>query len=159
MAIQITKEQKGGVLHVKLLGAIDENTSFEQSIGGVPPSEIRLNCKEVSRINSTGVKMWIRYFLAAKQKGTLILFEECSPAIVEQFNLISNFACGGKIDSVVAPYCCESCKAEIRGTVQSAEMEKISRDPPPVPCPKCGKNAVFDDVPEEYFAFLARSAR
>jgi hypothetical protein len=153
--LNVIKEQKGNVLAVRLAGSIEESVNFDQLIGP-PPAELQVNCKEVPRINSVGVKAWIKYFQGAQAKGTKLSFVECSTAIVEQINLISNFTCGGLVDSVYVPFSCENCKTELVGLFKTADLKKVNCEPPELKCSKCGGRAVFDDIPEEYFGFLMR---
>lgn len=156
MAINVSKEQKPGGVVVKLSGSIEESVNFESIIGFPPPGEMQVNCRDVSRINSVGVKSWIKYFQAAQQKGAKLVFVECSTAIVEQINLISNFTCGGRVESIYVPFACQSCKAELLGLFKCDDLKKLDMDIPPINCNKCSGKAVFDDIPEEYLGFLER---
>ncbi len=153
--VNVVKEQKGNILHVRLSGSIEESVNFDQLIGA-PPAEMHVNCKEVPRINSVGVKAWIKYFQAAQSKGTKLTFLECSTAIVEQINLISNFTCGGRVESIYVPFSCTGCKSELVGLFKSDDLKKLNLQIPDLKCTKCGGKAIFDDIPEEYFAFLNR---
>jgi anti-anti-sigma regulatory factor len=153
--VNVVKEQKGSVLVVRLSGSIEESVNFDQLIGP-PPAELWVNCKEVPRINSVGVKGWIKYFQSAQTKGTKLKFVECSTAIVEQINLISNFTCGGTVESIFVPFSCTSCKTELVGLFKCEDLKKLQLKLPDLKCTKCGGKAVFDDIPEEYFGFLSR---
>lgn len=153
--LNVVKEQKGTVLVVRLAGSIEESVNFDQLIGA-PPAELHVNCKEVPRINSVGVKAWIKYFQGAQAKGTKLKFVECSTAIVEQVNLISNFTCGGQVESIFVPFSCVSCKSELVGLFKTEDLKKLQLKLPDLKCTKCGNKAVFDDIPEEYFGFLMR---
>jgi anti-anti-sigma regulatory factor len=153
--VNVVKEQKGNVLVVRLTGSIEESVNFDQLIG-VPPGELWVNCKEIPRINSVGVKAWIKYFQGAQAKGTQLKFFECSTAIVEQINLISNFVCGGLVESIFVPFSCTSCKSELVGLFKCEDLKKLQLRLPDLKCSKCGGKAVFDDIPEEYFGFLMR---
>lgn len=153
--VNVVKEQKGNLLEVRLSGSIEESVNFDQLIG-TPPAELRVNCKEVPRINSVGVKAWIKYFQAAQAKGTRLLFAECSTAIVEQINLISNFTCGGEVESIYVPFSCGNCKSELVGLFKTGDLRKLNLKIPDLKCSKCGGVATFDDIPEEYFGFLSR---
>ena len=153
--LNIAKEQKGSALLVRLSGSIEESVNFDQLIGP-PPAELIVNSKEVPRINSVGVKAWIKYFQGAQQKGTKLVFVECSTAIVEQINLISNFICGGAVESVYVPFACEKCRSELVGLFKVEDLKKMAMNLPELKCTKCGGKAVFDDIPEEYFGFLDR---
>lgn len=151
--LNVVKEQKGNALHVRLTGSIEESVNFDQLIGQ-PAPEMVVNCKGVPRINSVGVKAWIKYFQAAASKGTKLKFVECSTAIVEQINLISNFTCGGEVESIFVPFSCETCKSELVGLFKTETLKKVEFSLPDLKCSKCGGKAVFDDIPEEYFNFL-----
>lgn len=153
--VNVVKTQQGTVLLVRISGSIEESVNFDQLIGP-PPAELHVNCKEIPRINSVGVKAWIKYFQAAQAKGTKIKFIECSSAIVDQFNLISNFSAGGTVESIYVPFSCSSCKTELMGLFKTEDLKKLNFEIPELKCSKCGNKAVFDDIPEEYFGFLMR---
>lgn len=153
--LNIVKEQKGNVLVVRLAGSIEETVNFDQLIGP-PPAEIHVVCKDVPRINSVGVKSWIRYFQGAQAKGTKIKLLECSTAMVEQINLISNFTAGGSVESIFVPFSCEKCKTELVGLFKTEDLKRMNMNIPDLKCTKCGSKAVFDDIPEEYLSFLTR---
>jgi hypothetical protein len=155
LVVNVVKEQKGTALVVRLAGSIEENVSFDQLIGA-PPAELHVICKEVTRINSVGVKSWIKYFQSAQAKGTKLLFQDCSTAIVEQINLISNFTAGGAVESIYVPFSCQTCKSELVGLFKADDLKKLQFKLPELKCTKCSGKAVFDDIPEEYFAFLMR---
>ncbi len=154
--VNVVKEQQGTVLHVRLVGSIEESVNFDQLIGYPAPPlvEMHVNCKGVPRINSVGVKAWIKYFQAVATRGIKVRFIECSTAIVEQMNFISNFRCGGEVDSMFVPFSCEKCHSELVGLFKSDMVKKLQLKIPPLKCSKCGGRAVFDDVPEEYFGFM-----
>ncbi len=142
---------------VKLTGSIEENVDFGTLIGQPTAQKIDLLLKEVPRINSVGVKAWIKYFQGIAAKGVKLNFKECSTAIVEQINLISNFTCGGTVESIYVPFCCGSCNTELLGLFRAGDLKKINFQIPDLKCSKCGGAASFDDIPEEYFGFLMRS--
>jgi anti-anti-sigma regulatory factor/DNA-directed RNA polymerase subunit RPC12/RpoP len=153
--LNVIKELKGTILTVRLAGSIEESVNFDQLIGP-PPAELHVNCKEIPRINSVGVKAWIKYFQSVQAKGTKLVFKECSTAIVEQINLISNFTCGGSVESIYVPFSCTGCKAELVGVFKTEDLRRLQLKLPDLKCSKCGGKAVFDDIPEEYFGFLMR---
>ena len=153
--LNVSKEQKGSALNVRLSGSVEESVNFEQLIGAAP-AELNVNCKEIPRINSVGVKAWIKYFQGLQAKKVKITFTECSTAIVEQINLISNFTCGGAVESIYVPFSCQKCKSELIGLFKCEDLKKLQFNVPPVKCSKCGGQAIFDDIPDEYFGFLSR---
>lgn len=153
--VNVTKENRGKTLVIKIVGSIEETVDFDE-LFGPPPEDMEINCKEVPRINSVGVKGWIRYFQNCRAKGTNLHFVECSTAIVEQINLISNFTCGGSVDSIFVPFSCSKCKSELVGLFKTADLKRIEFKLPDLKCTKCGGAATFDDIPDEFFSFLMR---
>ena len=154
--IKATNNQSGDTFLVKLSGTIEENVDFAQIIGIPTAQKMDLQLREVLRINSVGVKAWIKYFQGIAAKGIQLRFLECSTAIVEQVNLISNFTCGGKVESIFVPFCCSKCSTELLGLFKCEDLKKINFEIPDLKCSKCGGAAQFDDIPEEYFGFLTR---
>lgn len=154
--LNVSKETKGSTLIVKLTGSIEESANLHHLIG-TTPKDVILNLKDVPRINSVGVKTWIKYFQELKASGVIFRFTECSTSIVEQLNLISNFSCGGKVDSIYVPFCCQSCNHEMVGLFYTDDLKKLNFKIPDTKCPKCSGKAIFDDLPEEYFGFIVRN--
>jgi anti-anti-sigma regulatory factor len=154
--VNITKNQQNDTLLVKISGSIEENVDFGQLIGIPTTPKMDVVLREVLRINSVGVKSWIKYFQSIAQKGIQLRFLECSTAIVEQINLISNFTCGGTVESIFVPFCCTKCNTELLGLFRCEDLKKINFELPNLKCSKCGGVAQFDDIPEEYFGFLQR---
>ena len=75
---------------------------------------------------------------------------------MEQINLISNFTCGGEVESIYVPFSCVNCKSELVGLFKCEDLKKLQLRLPDLKCSKCAGKAVFDDIPEEYFGFLMR---
>jgi anti-anti-sigma regulatory factor len=155
--LNVRCEDRGGVALIRLVGSIDENFDLERELGGPLPQNCEINCRDVSQVNSLGMKAWVNFFSRAAARGVQFAFTECSPAIVEQLNYITNFACGGRVLSVSLPFNCASCPRELNGVVRSEELRRASFRVPPIRCPRCGRAAHFDESPEEYFAFLIRT--
>ena len=154
--VKLKKERKGNALTVWIQGAIAETCDFKKSFGELPP-ELVVNCKEISRITSTGTRAWITYFNQVTAKGVKLRFEECSTAMLEQCNQISNFTCGGEIASGYLPYCCQTCHTPFLKLFGIQELKAMSPKPSDLTCPKCGGIALFDDIPDEYLRFLTRN--
>jgi anti-anti-sigma regulatory factor len=156
--LNVKREQQGGTLVLHLSGEVNEAVDFNQALGTTEPDTL-LNCKEVTRVNSVGVKGWVKFFQERVKQGTKLRFVECSPAIVEQLNIIMNFACGGRVESVYVPFVCTSptCRKSLVGLFKTDDLKRLNFNLPSVKCSKCGSEALFDDLPEEYFRFATRS--
>ena len=115
-----------------------------------------LHCMKVSRINSIGIKKWILYLQELDKQKVSYTFHEVSPALVEQFNVISNFGSQGKTLSVCLPYTCGKCNFTFNIVQTSEEILKNSCAVPSPACQKCNEpNAEFDDEEDGYLQFIA----
>lgn len=136
-----------------LQGSVDENTNFTalaSELKGI--SALRFDLSGVSRINSCGVRDWVNFIRTFPSTVRLEL-DKCSPVVVTQVNLISNFAGNAKILSVNAPFVCEACGHERELTVDVREGRRPTFEVGA--CPSCKKMEwIFDDVEESYFSFL-----
>jgi hypothetical protein len=152
---EVKKEQAGELQKLHFSGFLGEGVNLDQMIG--PTSkEVQVFCKDLVRINSMGVKLWINFFSSRTKAGAKLSFVECSPAIVKQINLISNFTCGGDVESIYVPFLCTKCNSEFNALLKTVELRKNPDKDPEVSCSKCSGKATFDDIREEYFAFLVR---
>jgi hypothetical protein len=156
--LKCEKSKQGSVETFKLSGIVNETFSLD------PPEtqELHVFCGGITRINSVGVKGWIQYFTGVSQMGVKLIFKECSPLIVEQLNMISNFSCGGTVESIQVPFTCQKCVCGAGGMSLVAKfscdaLKKANFQIGAAKCPKGDSQAVFDDFPEEYFAFLMRN--
>jgi len=61
-----------------------------------------INFKQVQYMNSCGVRAWIN-FLRELENNRKIIFEECTPEIMSQINMIPNFKSSAHIRSLYAP--------------------------------------------------------
>ena len=149
--IKKTKTPTG--LIVELSGTIEENVNFEVLIGDFT-GELTVKCKEISRINSVGVKTWLHYFRGLKSHRKSFKFTECSPPLVEQLNQILNFSCGGEVESLLLPFQCSKCQTEFVAICSTSELKANKLQVPKVTCEKPVCSAEFDGDPKEYFYFL-----
>lgn len=155
--LRINRSEEDGAVVATMIGAIEETVDFSETIGETGP-KLKVVTKLVTRINSLGVKSWVRYFDQLNRSGIEVVFSQCSPAIVAQLNLISNFNCGGAVESIYVPYVCQSCNAELVALFTTDALRKTQFRIPSLTCTKCqSTRTVFDDIPEEYFSFMMRS--
>jgi len=139
-----------------LSGAINESAEFRGLFGDIPQSAV-VNCKGISRINSVGVKGWIKFFGALKEEGKIITFEELSVCLVEQANNVRNFLCGFSVKSLCTPYMCDDDSETCIHVFTVDELKQCNFDPPDLKCGNSSGNCTFDDIPDQYFVFLKRS--
>jgi len=148
--LKIDRQDEPGLSRLTFKGIIDEDADFETAFESLKPS-IVLNFEGIELINSCGVREWVQA-VKAFPKGAKIIFEKCAPRIVEQANYVANFLGGGRITSFYAPYYCTKCKKEVNILLEA--NASLATKAPQQKCPACKSAMDFDDIEEEYFAFL-----
>ncbi len=153
--LTINKQILQDELHVELIGAIDEDTDFKE-LTGLEQNTISFDFKQVSMINSCGIREWIR-FLEKIPPKTAIVYQNCPQIIIEQINMVHGFfRKGAVISSLYAPYFCEKCNKEAKVHLQTEQIK--NRKAPKVECPHCGNEKMeFDAIEGQYFAFLGKT--
>lgn len=136
---------------INLKGEITETANFEALLA-VMDGSIEIDLSGITRINSTGVREWIHFARKAGEVVDHLTFTRCSIAIVQQLNMIANFAGSGTVTTVMAPFFCPACDTD------SNELIDVTKGPVDVDnlkvdCPSCGADMEFDDLPDEYFSF------
>ena len=154
-ALKWSVELSGDVLTVHLNGDIDENADL-YDLHPQLRGKVVLDLGGVRRINSAGVREWVNFIHEAEPLTDGISLLKCSPAIVMQMNMISNFRGTANVSSFFAPLVCPACHIE-RDELIELTPELAAALPGELPefkCPKCGALLELDDIPERYFAFL-----
>lgn len=151
--LTVNKVEVQNGLRVELQGAIEESVNLDQLIGPFQGS-LTVNCRGITRINSIGVKTWMRYFQGLRFNGKYFEFEEVPHPVIEQLNMIANFECGGKVVSILLPFSCTKCQSEFVASCQTKEIVESGFSIPVAKCEKTDCGARFDDDPDEYFYFL-----
>lgn len=157
--LNVIREDQGKVLVLRLIGMVDERVNLD-SIVGMPSKEIHFHCKEITRISSLGVRLWVQHLQKLEDAKTPMKFFELSPALMHQLNVMLNFIpLKAKIISVCAPYLCTNCKGNSVGIFNTEDIRDIrlaGQAIPKLKCPKCGSVSEFDDHESSYFSFITR---
>jgi hypothetical protein len=149
-------ELQGSKLTLQFKGTVDESFKIELP-DPKKVKEVHVHCKGVVRINSAGLKAWIKFFQALKAQKTSFTFHECSTAVVEQANLLPNFMVGGTVESLMVPFCCGGCGSDLAGFFRVEPLRRANFEVPSLDCPNCGASAEFDDFVDHYFGFLKKA--
>lgn len=155
--LQSNISHRRGVSYVKLAGVVDEDNQLGELVDQIGAGTVVIDLAEVERINSCGVRDWVNWLGRVEAKPAKVVLVECSPPIVAQINLVTNFVGGGTIKSFYAPYFCAECNQEKVLLVDVADVAGARTgevDPPTCRCDDCDLVMDFDDLPDSYFAFL-----
>jgi len=159
MDINIQIGKKDDWDHVTYIGPINEDSELHlNQIESQLGKNVIINFRQVEYVNSCGVRSWIN-FLRGIQESREIIFEECTPEIVSQINMIPNFKGKAHIKSVYASFSCDECEN------QHWELYEEGRNLPSSPdesvaekaCPKCGSEMEMEELEDEFFAWIEAS--
>jgi ABC-type transporter Mla MlaB component len=143
------------VFHVLLEGEITEHSYELLQLRGQLEKKARrvvFDLAGIRRINSAGVHKLIR-FLQVLEKSCRLEAERCSPAIVNQLNMLPELCRRMQVRSIIVPLECFDCCAEHEITYElSGDAEAPSI--PEVPCDECNGKMVLAEPEDRYFAFL-----
>ena len=151
-----TKEIIDDVLLVKLVGTIDEDC-YLKDIFINSQKRLAIDVSGITRINSCGIRTWVNVMELLTQSHN-VLFIECAPVVIRQFNMISNFGARGVVQSFLLPYFCEKCNQEFLFRADTREF-LLQQQPLKAPlyyCSDCNGRLEFDDIEAKYFYFLTQ---
>jgi hypothetical protein len=141
----------------QLEGAVDGAQDFHELLPALSAGAA-IDCEGVTRINSSGIKAWMKFFCAPNIITLTLRFEAVSIPLVEQLNMFRNFLGGGKVISMAVPFRCEACDLNFSNIFQSQDALRFKDKDAKEACTQCGKPARFDDLADEYFQFMGRKA-
>jgi hypothetical protein len=132
---------------------MDEQADF-LSIASSVTGKIRINTRGVTRVSSTGAKAFLIFLGQCSTSGVEVTHEECSPAVVHHLPIIMQLNPSTRVDSVMAPFSCANCRRSFDVLLPQPKIAQIKTLINARPCPSCQKPLKFDEVPQDYFAFL-----
>jgi len=154
--LQIEKFADGAIACLKFNGTIDESFEGKKIARTIQADTLVLDLGGVKKISSFGIREWVDFVgTAGKQVKQMILIE-CAPKVVDQLNMVANFAGGGRVFSFYAPFRCDYCDSEQRVLLEVAkDFEAIkSMKLAERPCPSCKESMYFDEDGSTYFSYV-----
>ena len=153
--IIVNKTQKGDTETYHVSGPLNEDatvvlTPLRASLG----KKVIFNLKNIDYINSSGVRVWV-LFLRDIRKGREIFYEECSPAIVGQLNIVSSMIEYVQVLSVRVPLQCPACRTERLDLAVAGAFPMATAQLKADVCPRCGEKMEPAEPLDEYFEFAA----
>jgi CheY-like chemotaxis protein len=146
---------EGGRTIVELYGVLRADSDVTQLAN--LKGDVWLRLREFRRISSDSVQKWID-FVRSMPPGERLHLIECPIPFIHQANLITNLLERQEVESFFAPYSCAACGLDEERLI---DVERDldggkRRTPPPQKCSSCGGPLAFDELVEQYFAFLDR---
>jgi anti-anti-sigma regulatory factor len=152
----IEKFADGGVACIKFAGTIDESFEGKKLGMTVAADTLVLDLGAVKKISSFGIREWVDFVTTAARHARSLILIECSPKVIDQLNMVANFAGGGRVFSFYAPFRCDYCDTEHRVLLQvdrDFEAFKALRLPER-PCRSCKESMYFDEDGATFFSYI-----
>lgn len=155
--LQIDKFADGGIVCLRLSGTIDESFEGKKLAETIKSQTLVLDLGDIRKVSSFGIREWVDFINGVGKHCERIVLVECAPKIVDQLNMVANFAGNGRVYSFYAPYHCDYCDKDDRVLYQiDRDFEVIkSMKPPQRPCTQCGEMQYFNEDPITFFSYLA----
>ncbi len=151
-SFKIEKEQDSDKLNLK--GELDEDYVLDPNeIGNQVSNKCIINFKEVESINSCGVRTWIN-FLREFETNRDIIFQECSPEIVDQIDMIPSFKGSAVVESAYANMACSNCSFEKKFLFTKEQIEQDSEALSKVTCEKCGSDMEIETFEDDFIGIF-----
>ena len=154
--IAIDKFSDGGIVCLKFGGTIDESFEGKKLAATVKAKTLILDLADIKKISSFGIREWVDFVKTVGNSVEEIVLIECAPKVVDQLNMVGNFAGKGRVFSFYAPFRCDYCDNDARVLFQvDRDWDVIkSMKPAERPCDKCGEPQYFDEDPTTYFSYV-----
>ena len=152
----IEKFADGTVACLKFVGMIDEGFEGKKLGMTAAADTLVLDLGGVKKISSFGIREWVDFVTTAAKVCRSIVLIECTPKVVDQLNMVANFAGGGRVFSFYAPFRCDYCDREQRVLLQiDRDFEAIkAMKLAERPCGSCKESMYFDEDGATYFSYL-----
>lgn len=153
LTVQVTHQADSD--NVQLSGPINEESEVHlKNLLTQAGKNVTINFAQVTNVNSCGVRSWIN-FIRDFQKERSVAFEECTPEIINQINMIPNFKGAAVINSAFGDYTCPKCSSRQHVLLKKGEnLPQTVGSAPTITCAKCPSTMELDELEEEYFAFV-----
>ncbi len=149
-SLEIKVEISGDQALAKLIGQINEDSDLS-ALENITAKTLILDLKEVSLINSCGIREWVE-FQNQHFDFEQVIYENCPQVIIEQMNIVAGFIHkNGKIKSFYAPYFNEFTDEEVKILLTPQEVVDGKA---PVKKDAEDRELEFDEIEAQYFNFL-----
>jgi CheY-like chemotaxis protein len=144
-------EDLGSYQLVTVHRGLTERSNFS-GLASKLKERVIFDLRHLMTINSVGLSYWVR-FLREVPPVVDYSFAHCSVAFCAHAGYIPDVLGRGQLVSCFAPYYCTSCDYEEERELETSQIA-ATLEPPTFPCPSCGGELVFEDLPDRYFSFL-----
>lgn len=139
----------------RLWGVLDEFYPYDELFQNLP-DEVWLDMSKVERINSCGVREWVRRVIHTRSS---IYYVNCPPVVVDQMSMVPQFLGPySHVESFSGIFYCDECSDEKEVVFQVGKDivpgQEVYDEPDEIECSNCGNNMTFAHNSHIFFAFL-----
>lgn len=159
--LTIEKFADGGIACLKFIGTIDESFEGKKLGASTAGDTLVVDLGAVKKISSFGIREWVDFISTASKQVRSVVLIECAPKVVDQLNMVANFAGSGRVFSFYAPFRCDYCDSEHNVILQvDKDHEAIkSMKLADRPCPSCKEAMYFDEDGATFFSYVLGQAK
>lgn len=137
-----------------IAGRLDENAKFATL--PTDSTQLRISFKDLTRINSLGIKKWVTYI---SKLSAQLTFTHCPSFIIEQMIMLPEFRAGATIESFYLPFFCQGCNRESNQLVDISVVNdnienSLATYTAKLHCDRCRGPLEFDDDAETFTKIL-----
>jgi hypothetical protein len=140
-------------LHVSLRGSLEEGADL-LNLFGTLTHKLCINTRWLTKVNSAGIDLLLKFLAGCKNGGIQVRYSECSHAFSNYLRFVLMHGLSGPVESVVGPFSCAKCPSDFEVLIKTSDIKSVMAQVKAQRCPKCQGPVQFDELPEEYFAFL-----
>ncbi len=157
-SLTIEKLAEDQIVCLRFSGHVDESFDGKKISQAIKAQTLILDMGSIARISSFGLREWSDFIRTVEKTVKNIYLIECTPKVVDQLNMVANFAGKGLVYSFYAPYRCDFCDLDRQILFQVDRDRDAVRNnrPPEQPCEVCGNPEYLDEDPATFFSYLAK---
>jgi hypothetical protein len=137
---------------VAFTGRIDDSAALADLVAHIPAGHVVLDTDGVTFVNSIGMREWMRFVRALRDRGATITLDRVADVLMTQINMIPELARNVTVTSFHAQYVCSGCGAEsaplVDAVLHATALKALQA--PRLPCQECGTAMELGDFPERY---------
>ncbi len=156
LKLSVERFADGGIVCLKFGGTIDESFEGKKLGGSIQCDTLVLDLGGVKKISSFGIREWVDFVATATKHARSTVLIECAPKVVDQLNMVANFAGTGRVFSFYAPFRCDYCDSEHKVLLQVDRDHEVIKAMKLAerPCLSCKEGMYFDDDGTTFFSYM-----
>ena len=123
------------------------------------PGTLVLDLGGVKKISSFGIREWVDFVTTSGTKASSLVLIECAPKVVDQLNMVANFAGGGKVFSFYAPFRCDYCDDDRRKLIQTDRDFESIKNKKLLPIAELDRGFVHPTAPSQVIVSYFQAGR